>query len=293
MNLRQLQYFEAVARECHFGRAAEKLNIVQPTLSMQIKALEQELGAALFDRSTREVRLTEVGALLLPEAKRAVAHANRVRSLVDGVVRGQLGRLQIAFSSNAVFSGVLQAHLLTFREMHPDVAVQLVEMNGFDQINAIGAGEVDFGYCALLCKAPGLVTYPVGAWPWRIAMSERHPLAAFSELTPDQLKGQRFIFYTGKPGLSGQATAFRMLMGNEPDFAYTIPSSLATLASAAIGLGVVLVPQTLEAVQMPELTFRPIAAALAPSELHLLMRADTESPIHHKYLSTTGLALPS
>lgn len=93
--LRHLRHFVVVARELHFGRAAETLGMAQPPLSQSIRRLEQELGAALFDRSQRQVRLTTAGQLLLGEADDLLAGERRLRHLADQVGRGTLGVLRV------------------------------------------------------------------------------------------------------------------------------------------------------------------------------------------------------
>ena len=111
MELRHLRYFLAVAEEGHFGRAAERLNIVQPALSMQIKALESELGGALFIRTSRRVELTEAGQLMLTEAKRTLMQAEYARQTVARSLRGETGRVRVGFAGNAIFSGKMTAYL--------------------------------------------------------------------------------------------------------------------------------------------------------------------------------------
>ena len=105
MDLRHLRYFLAVAQEGHFGRAAEKLNIVPPALSMQIKALEEELGGPLFIRTSRKVELTEAGKLLQTEAQRTLEQAEHARLTVQRSMRGETGLVRVGFAGNAVFSG--------------------------------------------------------------------------------------------------------------------------------------------------------------------------------------------
>ena len=99
MDLRQLRYFLAVAQEGHFGRAANRLNIVQPALSMQIRALEESLGAQLFKRTSRRVELTEAGALFRIEAERTIAQAEHAKLVVQRAARGELGSIRIGRAS--------------------------------------------------------------------------------------------------------------------------------------------------------------------------------------------------
>ncbi|MBW8901793.1 MAG: LysR family transcriptional regulator, partial [Massilia sp.] len=114
IELRQLRYFVTVAEELHFGRAATRLNMTQPPLSQTIFALEELLGAALFERNRRSVSLTTAGAALLPEARRLLAHAGELPALVQRAALGETGKLVLAFVSSADYS-VLPPSLRAFR----------------------------------------------------------------------------------------------------------------------------------------------------------------------------------
>lgn len=98
MDLRHLRYFLAVAEEGHFGRAAQRLHIVQPALSMQIKALEEELGGPLFVRTSRKVELTDAGRLLQVEAQRTLEQADHARLTVQRSIRGETGQVRVGFA---------------------------------------------------------------------------------------------------------------------------------------------------------------------------------------------------
>lgn len=114
MDLRHLRYFLAVAQEGHFARAAERLNIVPPALSMQIRALEEELGGPLFVRTSRKVELTEAGRILQIEAQRTLEQAAFARETVQRSIRGETGCVRVGFAGNAVFSGKLTNDLRAF-----------------------------------------------------------------------------------------------------------------------------------------------------------------------------------
>src|SRR5471032_404690 len=128
MDLRQMRYFLTVVEEAHFGRAAQRLNIVQPALSMQIKALEEEVGGVLFLRTTRKVELTEAGELFRAEAQLAVAQAERAKSVVQRALRGEIGKVRIGFAGNAVFTGKLLEDMRAFSAAYPQVAIELQEL---------------------------------------------------------------------------------------------------------------------------------------------------------------------
>lgn len=114
--LRHLRYFATVADERHFGRASALLHITQSTLSTQVQALEREVGGLLFTRTSRRVELTEAGELLLPEARRALAQADRALQVARRSVRGETGAVRIGFSGVAVLQDALSDDLRLFHQ---------------------------------------------------------------------------------------------------------------------------------------------------------------------------------
>ena len=145
MDLRKLRYFVATAEELHFGRAARRLGLSQPPLSMQLRALEEDLGVRLFDRDNRNVALTRVGALLLDEARRILAQVDHARSLVQGAARGEHGTLSIGFITPVEYS-FLPPLLREFRRRHPLVALQLRELMTDEQLAQFERGTLDVGF---------------------------------------------------------------------------------------------------------------------------------------------------
>ncbi|SCY74454.1 LysR family transcriptional regulator [Rhizobium sp. NFACC06-2] len=144
MDLRQLQQFLAVADELHFGRAATRLNMSQPPLSQAIQALERELGAKLFERTKRTVKLSSVGRLWLPHARRAVEHVTSLPALAARLARGEIGHLRIAFVSTADYNQ-LPALISGYRTAYPNVELSLREATSDVQIEAILRDEIDIG----------------------------------------------------------------------------------------------------------------------------------------------------
>jgi DNA-binding transcriptional LysR family regulator len=142
MELRQLKYFVAVAEEGSFTSAAAKVHVAQPGVSAQIRRLEHELGQDLLDRSGRTVRLTEVGAAVLPYARAAIAAAAGARLAVDelsGLLRGHVAIGMVALPSFTELPDLLAA----FNHEHPAVEITLTEANSDRLLNAIQTGELD------------------------------------------------------------------------------------------------------------------------------------------------------
>lgn len=153
MDLRHLRYFLAVAEEGHFGRAAQRLHIVQPALSMQIKAPEEELGGPLFVRTSRKVELTDAGRLLQVEAQRTLEQADHARLTVQRSIRGETGQVRVGFAGNAVFSGKLTNDLRAFRRTYPDAELVVNEVAPLLQAEAILTGQLDVGYTPITTKS--------------------------------------------------------------------------------------------------------------------------------------------
>src|SRR6478752_8337361 len=145
MELRHLRYFVAVAEEMHFGRAAERLRIAQPPLSRQIRDLEREIGAPLFERVPRGVDLTPAGSAFLPEARLTLSQAERAQRTAQRAAKGETGRLRVGFVDAATHSGVLP-NVLSFFRMHlPSIGLSLFEMDSMQQTDALREGRIDIG----------------------------------------------------------------------------------------------------------------------------------------------------
>ena len=286
MELRHLRYFLAVAEAGHFGRAAHRLNIVQPALSMQIRALEEELGAALFHRTSRRVELTEAGALLRVEAERTIAQAQRARSVVERAARGEIGTVRIAFAGNAAFAGKLSADLRAFHDRHPAVELELRELSTLLQPDAILKDQFDLAYCPVHLTEfdPQLVANRVGSWPWMIAMARDHPLAAKRSLSPAHISDEAFILYAMHDADEGQLAVLRHLLRREPRIVHRAGDTLSVLAMVAAGLGVALAPSALCEVKIKNLEYRPIVGFERPSVLVLLSRSGETSSAVKKFV---------
>lgn len=145
IELRHLRYFIAVAEELHFGRAAEKLRISQPPLSQQIQLLEAQIGARLLERNNRTVRLTPAGTQFLKEAWAIINQVNQAAERAARIQRGEIGELNIGFTSSAPFIKAVSQSLLHFRQSYPEVHIQMQETNTKQQIEPLLNGKLDLG----------------------------------------------------------------------------------------------------------------------------------------------------
>ncbi|MCA0995057.1 LysR family transcriptional regulator [Alloyangia pacifica] len=246
MELRHLRYFTVLAEELHFGRAAARLNIVQPALSMQIRALEEELGATLFLRERRQVSLSPAGAQFLPEARRVLAQAEFAAQVARDAARGVIGHLRLGFSANAVFSGVLSDVVARMREAHPKVEITPVEGHPTELTEALLRGELDAAVSTVLSGPvhDGLRSRKLAAFAPRLVVPKGSDLAARGPVAPKALRAEAFIGYSGSGDVDGMGLTAQVL-GFMPRLACTSSSPSMAIGLVAAGFGLTVVPESL------------------------------------------------
>lgn len=274
MDLRHFRYFLAVAEEAHFGKAADKLHIVQPALSMQIRDLERELGVQLFTRTTRRVELTEAGRLFRVEAERTLAQADYAKRIAQQAARGEVGHVRIAFSGNAAIAGRLAEDIQAFHHAKPLVSIDLFEMAPTDQVQAILENRIDVGYSpdfGLTLPTP-LSGELVGEWPWVVGMARNHRLAHSRDVKGADLRDETFIVYTSHTDDRSQSDILNQITGQAAKIGYRVASTLTVLTMAAAGLGLALVPKPLSKIQVPGLMYMPLGDFDEHARLLLISR---------------------
>ncbi|MFF2993700.1 LysR family transcriptional regulator [Streptomyces sp. NPDC057950] len=193
MELRHLQHFVAVAEDQHFTRAAERLMVSQSGLSSSIRALERELQAPLFVRTTRRVTLTEAGRALLGEAERVLAQvraAHDAVAAVQGLLRGTL-----SLGTEQCIAGVRVAKLLTaFRRRHPDVEIRLRQAGSGALAEEVAAGRLDLAFAVKTQPdSDQLRSVPLTSEPMTVLCHPTHHLATSAVVTPEELGGEAFV----------------------------------------------------------------------------------------------------
>ena len=294
MDLRQLRYFVAVAEELHFGRAAKRLGMSQPPLSVAIQGLEDELGVRLFDRTRRSVALSPVGAEWLPAVRRVLAEADELAPLAAALARGETGSLTLAFVSTADY-GLLPPLLERFTAAAPGVRVTLREATSDVQLAALQAGEID----------AGLVIPPAGgALPPELAYRPliREPLvlaapAAWVEagrLVPDagaiSLRAVADAPLLLFPRVSAPALYDLVLgsfarLGLTPRIGQEAIQMQTIVSLVAIGLGVALVPESLRNLQRTGVTYLALAEEPPEVETGLAWQAAKVSPALGRFIA--------
>ncbi len=234
-----MQYFVAVAEELHFGRAAERLHIAQPSLSHQIRRLEQQMEVTLLNRTSRRVELTPAGRVLLTEGRRLLTQSQRAIRLTRAADSEQLTIGFYGSAANAWLPRLLRA----FNERHPnvDVSVKDLLLGGIEDILD---GSVDVAFTRLLPGQAGVEVEVIAREPRLVAIPNTHPLADRASLTFDDLRNESFIT---NPGIDAQGPPVRWLAeqarhGLPGHVAAQAASVQEILTLVATGRGVSLVP---------------------------------------------------
>ncbi|MET0661185.1 MAG: LysR family transcriptional regulator [Steroidobacteraceae bacterium] len=267
IELRHLRYFIAVAEEGHITRAAERLGIQQPPLSLQIRALEQELDVQLFRRVPRGVELTPAGAALLEHARGVLDQVDRATAITRRTARGEQGRLVIGFTSSTPFHPFVPRIIRAFRELSPLVSLQLEESGSSELVQALRNEEIDAAFIrSPVADIDGLLVRPLLEESMIAALPAAHPLATVanamsSPLALAQLANETFILYKrpGGPGLYDAIITACRGAGFSPRVGQEAPRILSTLNLVAAGLGVSIVPESLSRLQMDGVLYRPLS----------------------------------
>jgi DNA-binding transcriptional LysR family regulator len=187
-----LRSFVVVAEELHFGRAARRLHLSQPPLSMQIKKLEQELGARLFERDRRHVALTEAGSFLLERARHLLGESARAWEETRRIARGESGALAVGYTPTATYE-ILPPAIRAFRAARPEVRLELVEMRSPDQAEALRSARIEVGLACGPLWQRDLQEHVLVEEPVMLAVSSTHALARAKRVTVSDLAVVPFV----------------------------------------------------------------------------------------------------
>ncbi|RYD36689.1 MAG: LysR family transcriptional regulator [Verrucomicrobiaceae bacterium] len=280
MELRHLRYFTAVAGKLSFRGAAEALHIAQPALSAQIRTLEDELGEKLFVRTTRSVRLTHAGRILLNEARNVLAAAEQARQRVQEAGHGLEGTLRLGFiapSANTWLAGVLKV----FRKRYPGVMLSLSDLTSTEQVRQLHDGKLDVALLRPPVGFPDLDYSFVEESPYILALPAGHRLARKKELGWADFHEEPMVmlepnvqhgYYDPFLAACAKAGAFP----KPAQFAKDIHTKMWLISA---GFGMAPTTATLARIKRPGLVFRELPPGLPSVSTVLVWRRDDDSPI--------------
>lgn len=196
MELRHLKYFVALAEELHFGRAAARLRIAQPSLSKQIRQLEDEIGADLLDRTdARRIALTAAGARFLEGARATLERAERAVNDARHAVDIEFGRLTVAFVPSILQAPEARRILRCFREVQRGVRVEVISLRTLEQWEALRSGRAQIGFLYHAPDDPEIRADPLWRHEILLAVPAQHPLASAPQVTLEQAAGEPFVWF--------------------------------------------------------------------------------------------------
>ena len=261
IELRLWRQFLAVAEELHFGRAAARLHMTQPPLTQAIAHLEQQLGVRLFDRTKRSVRLTEAGAVLMPEARALLARAAGLAAQAREAAGGTAGRLRLAFVSTVGFT-LLPQWVRAFRSLHPQVRLELTEATGDVQLQALERGDIDAGF---LLHSPGfapagLPRLAIAQEPLVLAVPDQHQLASGRAPALARVLAEPLVIFPRRilPSLHDAIFGLYHAAGREPQVTQEAIQMQTIVNLVSAGLGLAWVPASVRQFQRPGVAYREV-----------------------------------
>ena len=280
MELRHLRYFVAVAEELNFRRAAEKLNLAQPPLSAQIKALETELGVRLFERTTRSVNLTHAGRVFLEDARSVLAASNQAQRRAQEAAHGLVGILRLGVIAPAANSGLARI-FREFRQRFPNVQLSVFDLTTPDQLQRLRENELDAALARPPVRFPELDFEFVEEADQVLALPANHRLARKRTLQWRDFDAEPMVMV--QPNLQhGYYNAFLAACakaGARPIAAQYTNDIQTKLWLISAGFGIAPTTATLAEVRRPGLCFRKLPPGLPPVQTILVWRREDHSPV--------------
>jgi DNA-binding transcriptional LysR family regulator len=294
MELRQLEYFVAVAEEANFTRAAQRVHISQSGVSAQVRRLEQELGAVLIDRSARTATLTAAGEAALGHARTVLAAARAVRQAVDDVSGVLRGRLEVGMVSGCTMTPLFDA-LAAFRTGHPGVELSLTEDNSDRLTERVRAADLDVALIGAAGQTPdGLEALTIVSERLVAAAPAGHPLTGRGDTcTLSEVTAHPLVCMPQGTGVRAvlDAACTRRELAPEIALVASAPDAVADLAQR--GLGVAILSESMAPAQDGRLHALPIADVDVASILALVWRPEPSPAVRQLLVHARAAFAPS
>lgn len=292
MELRQLRYFVAISEEGSFSRAAERLHVSQPPLSTQIKSLEDELGAPLFERSNRGVSLTTAGAVFYEEVRAVLARLEHARSKTLQADRGDVGMLCIGFVSIADY-GILPPALKSFRSRFPRVDVQLHELTTDAQIRELRAARLDLGIGLAPVEEPELQFTSLLHEELVLAAPAGHPETRGDGAIDLRVLSKASFIVPPRdvaPGLYDLTISHCRSFGFAPRITQHARQMQTVIGLVSCGMGFALVPSSVRNLKRTGVRYRRLRGRPALIELGILRLRNSGSALLENFAETLNAA---
>jgi DNA-binding transcriptional LysR family regulator len=287
LNVTELNCFVAAAEEVHFGRAAARLNMTQPTLSRQIDALEHTLGVKMFERANRRVTLTTAGRIFLPEAKRILVQIENATNLARRNWRGEAGVLRLGYTATAAFVD-LPLILGRAAVVLPDVKILLKESVSAIQKDALLADMSDIGIMRPPIDRDTFGIISLRKERFIAALHSSDPRTSKTRLTLRDFDKKPFVMYSA----DGAGYSFRILTALfeqaevNPKFVHHLDQNHTILSLVSSGMGAAMVPDSLALLAFPNVIFKPVKINPPdPLEMFMAWRPQNRNPALAPFLA--------
>jgi DNA-binding transcriptional LysR family regulator len=296
MELRHLRYFAAVAHHLNYSEASRRLHVAQPAISQTILDLEEEIGAKLFLRSNRNVRLTAAGEVLLEEVQSILKRADEAKRATQRAARGEVGTLRLGFIAEAT-APILPPLVQAYRRQYPDVELQLQHMNPDAQFAAFEDGKLDLGFSRPLLPEKGAYfeeemiysDYLVAILP------PKHPLAKERKIQLQKLSSESFVLFhrVGAPGQFDEAVGMCRQAGFTPNVRHETDLMTTVFVLVESGLGVSLVPSCARGLEQQKTVRRPLTGQSNSLCLCAIWPRGSQSPTVEAFLRILRTQIPA
>ena len=286
IELRLWRQFVVLAEELHFGRAAVRLNMTQPPLTQAIAHLEELLGVKLFDRNTRRVQMTPAGLALVPDARDLLARTQALPAHARSAAGGEVGRLRLGFVSTVGFL-LLPQWVRVFRELYPEISLELIEATGDVQLQLLARGEIDAGFMLHSpgFEPPSLSRKLINTEPLILALPEQHPLAALAKPKLSKVMVEPLVIFPRRivPSLHDAIFGLYHAAGRLPRVVQEGIQMQTIVNLVSAGLGVAWVPESVQQFRRPGVVYRNVqlpkpAAKVPVCETSLVWTSNSSSP---------------
>lgn len=291
MDLRRIRHFNVLAETLNFSRAAERLHIAQPALSVSIQKLETELGTRLFERTPTGVWLTASGKAALVEARRLLYHGEQLMRTAGDAAAGTGGRLRIGFVGSAIFR-LIPTLIPRFRSQYPGVELVLTEATSVRILSMLNEEALDIGIVRTpLLQSHGATLITLQRDRFVAALPASHALAERQSLRLEELSGEPFVMYVQgeATGLHASAMAACEAAGFTPHVTQEATQIATVLALVESGLGVALVPQVMRGLRDPQVLYRDLVDAgdAVNTTLALAYQTGNETPAAQRFIEAS------
>jgi len=287
MELRHLRYFVVLAEELHFGKAAERLHITQPPLSLNIRQLEEDLGARLLVRDSRSVDLTPFGAAFLPEALRVLAQADAAHGTGRALAAGKQGKLHLGFTSSMLFRGMPEI-MTSFRAAHPRLEIQLRDMSTEEQYQSLERRVIDASFSTGPFVPAALEGIPMAPDRFVCCVPEGHWATRQASVKLAMLAQESFVVFIREylPGGYGRLLTMCMRAGFRPREAAYVRQWTTAAMLVSFGESIAIVPAALQRANIERVRYVPLEDEDVQTSGNFIWNPVSMSPALHALVAT-------